>query len=382
MSDYYREIRKLNNQVTLESIRELLNPELTLKFFQLSDNTFHFLKNILEKNKFTCWFNPAEEDQIIVSFPNWKTVQDITTHPEFRKFKDISNIYEIQLNLGRNVWEYSLKEEKWQIDRPLIMGILNITPDSFSDGGKFFKHKYAVDHALKMVQEGADIIDIGAESTRPGSQPVSVEEEWKRIYPVLKEVRRQTGQLISIDTYKFEIALKALDEGANIINEVSGLRFDPEMVKIVARHKVPVILMHMQGTPRNMQLKPHYENLMEEIFQFFAVQIDYARNHGIDQIILDPGIGFSKRYQDNFELIRRLAEFRIFGYPLLLGTSRKSFIGRALDKEVTDRLYGTAATVAIGVLNGANFLRVHDVKEIRDIISISQLIKQSFHSDR
>jgi dihydropteroate synthase len=382
LSDYYREIRKLNNQVTLESIRELLNPELTLKFFQLSDNTFHFLKNILEKNKFPCWFNPAEEDQIIVSFPNWKAVQDITTHPEFRKFKDISNIYEIQLNLGRNAWEYSLKEEKWQIDRPLIMGILNITPDSFSDGGKFFKHKYAVDHALKMVQEGADIIDIGAESTRPGSEPVSVEEEWKRIYPVLKEVRGQTGQLISIDTYKSEIARKALDEGADIVNDVSGLRFDPEMAKTVTRYKAPLILMHMQGTPRNMQLQPHYHNLMEEIFVFFANQVELAKNHGIEQIILDPGIGFGKRYQDNFELIRRLAEFRIFGYPLLLGTSRKSFIGRALDKEVTDRLYGTAATVAIGVLNGANILRVHDVKEIRDIISISQLIKQSFHSDR
>jgi dihydropteroate synthase len=382
LSDYYREIRKLNNQVTLESIRELLNPELTLKFFQLSDNTFHFLKNILEKNKFPCWFNPAEEDQIIVSFPNWKAVQDITTHPEFRKFKDISNIYEIQLNLGRNAWEYSLKEEKWQIDRPLIMGILNITPDSFSDGGKFFKHKYAVDHALKMVQEGADIIDIGAESTRPGSEPVSVEEEWKRIYPVLKEVRGQTGQLISIDTYKSEIARKALDEGADIVNDVSGLRFDPEMAKTVTRYKAPLILMHMQGTPRNMQLKPHYHNLMEEIFVFFANQVELAKNNGIEHVILDPGIGFGKRYQDNFELIRRLAEFRIFGYPLLLGTSRKSFIGRALDKEVTDRLYGTAATVAIGVLNGANILRVHDVKEIRDIISISQLIKQSFHSDR
>jgi dihydropteroate synthase len=382
LSDYYREIRKLNNQVTLESIRELLNPELTLKFFQLSDNTFHFLKNILEKNKFPCWFNPAEEDQIIVSFPNWKAVQDITTHPEFRKFKDISNIYEIQLNLGRNAWEYSLKEEKWQIDRPLIMGILNITPDSFSDMGKFFKHKYAVDHALKMVQEGADIIDIGAESTRPGSEPVSVEEEWKRIYPVLKEVRGQTGQLISIDTYKSEIARKALDEGADIVNDVSGLRFDPEMAKTVTRYKAPLILMHMQGTPRNMQLKPHYHNLMEEIFVFFANQVELAKNNGIEHVILDPGIGFGKRYQDNFELIRRLAEFRIFGYPLLLGTSRKSFIGRALDKEVTDRLYGTAATVAIGVLNGANILRVHDVKEIRDIISISQLIKQSFHSDR
>jgi len=380
LSDYFREIRKIDNQVSLESARDLLNPELTLIFFQLSQDTFHFLKNIFEINKFPCWFNPAEEKHIIVCFPNWKAVRDIFTHADFQKFTEISKISEIQKNLERSAWEYTFGGKKLQINRPLIMGILNITPDSFSDGGQFFEPKHAVDHALKMVEEGADIIDIGAESTRPGSQPVSVEEEWKRIFPVLKEVRRQTGQPISIDTYKSEIAGRALDEGANIINDVSGLRFDPEMVKILARHKVPVILMHMQGTPRNMQLKPHYENLVEEIFEFFTNQIEYAASHGIDQIILDPGIGFGKRYEDNFELIRRLAEFRIFGFPLLLGTSRKSFIGHNLDKNPEDRLFGTAATVAIGVLNGANILRVHDVKEMRDIISISQAIKNFSHS--
>jgi len=377
-----REIRKLNDQVTVESIKELLNPELTFKFSRLSNNTFHFLKNIFGKNKFPYWFNPAGKDQIIVSFPNWKAVQDITTLPEFQKFKDISNISEIQSNLGRNTWEYSLKEENWQIDRPLIMGILNITPDSYSDGGQFLEPGTAVDHALKMVQEGADIIDIGAESTRPGSQPVSAEEEWKRIYPVLKEVRRQTGQPISIDTYKSGVVRRALDEGADMINDVSGLRFDPKMARIVAGYNVPLVLMHMQGTPRNMQLKPHYENLLEEIFIFFAKQVEFAKKNGIEQIILDPGIGFGKRYEDNFELIRRLAEFRFFGYPLLLGTSRKSFIGNALHKDAKDRLFGTAATVAIGVLNGANILRVHDVKEIRDIISISQAIKYSYHSPK
>jgi dihydropteroate synthase len=357
-----------------------LNPGLTFKFFHLSDKSFGFLKNLFEIKKYPHWFNPYDKQAITVSFPNWGSIREITTNPEFSQFPELTDFLNIQEKLLRNVWEYSIGEKKYKIDRPLIMGILNVTPDSFSDGGKFSEPGAAINHAYRMVEEGADIIDIGAESTRPGSLPVSIEAEWNRIFPVLKKVRKKISRLISIDTCKSEIARRAFEEGADIVNDVSALRFDPEMAGIVARYKAPAILMHMQGTPRDMQKNPAYENLLEEIFEFFIKQVAYARDNGIDQIILDPGIGFGKRYEDNFELIRRLAEFKVLGFPLLLGTSRKSFIGCALDKNVEERVFGTAATAAISVLNGANILRVHDVKEIRDVISITESIKNLSYS--
>jgi dihydropteroate synthase len=353
----------------------LLNSGLTFKFFHLSENSFEFLKNFLEIKKYPHWFNPSDKQAIIVSFPNWISLREISANPELSQFPEISAISDLREKLEQDVWEYSIGKKKFKIDRPLIMGILNVTPDSFSDGGKFTEPDTAVNHACRMVEEGADIIDIGAESTRPGSLPVSIEEEWNRIFPVLKNVRQKISEPISIDTCKSEIVRRAFEEGADIVNDVSALRFDPEMAKIVAEYKAPVTLMHMQGTPRDMQKNPAYENLLEEIFEFFEKQVAYAQNNGIDQIILDPGIGFGKRYEDNFELIRRLPEFRILGFPLLLGTSRKSFIGRALNKNVEERVFGTAATAAISVLNGANILRVHDVKEIRDVISITESIK-------
>ena len=260
--------------------------------------------------------------------------------------------------------------------KSLIMGILNVTPDSFSDGGQFTRVHQAADLALKMISDGADIIDIGGESTRPGADPVPFEEALRRIKPVIKAIRKQTDCLISIDTYKASVAEVALDLGADIINDISSLSYDKNMAKLVSNRKVPVILMHMQGSPQNMQLAPSYNNLIDDLISFFNNKIEIAYKAGIlnNMIILDPGIGFGKHFEDNFEIIRELKQIKAMGYPILLGTSRKSFIGEALELPVEDRLEGTMASIAVGIINGAKIVRVHDVLETKRTILIVEKI--------
>ena len=256
--------------------------------------------------------------------------------------------------------------------KSLIMGILNVTPDSFSDGGQFTRVHQAADFALNMINDGADIIDIGGESTRPGADTIPFEEELRRIKPVIKTIRKQTDCLISIDTYKASVAEVALDLGADIINDISSLSYDKNMAKLVSNRKVPVILMHMQGSPQNMQLAPSYNNLIDDLISFFNNKIEIAYKAGIlnNMIILDPGIGFGKHVEDNFEIIRELKQIKAMGYPILLGPSRKSFIGEALQLPVEDRLEGTMASIAVGIINGANIVRVHDVLQTKRTISI------------
>ena len=260
----------------------------------------------------------------------------------------------------------------------LIMGILNLTPDSFSDGGQFSDKNQATDYALKMIEDGADMIDIGGESTRPGAVPVSVDEELKRTISIIKSIRQQSDCLISIDTYKSPVAEAALDVGANLVNDISGLTFDEKMIDIVIDRKVPVILMHMKGTPRSMQVDPHYDNVIEEICEFFKKKVKSAKNSGIldNMIILDPGIGFGKRLEDNFEIIRELKQICAMGYPILLGPSRKSFIGASLNLPVEERLEGTLASITVGIMNGANIIRVHDVKETLRAVKIIEKIME------
>jgi dihydropteroate synthase len=276
----------------------------------------------------------------------------------------------LKLGIEKNSWEFKIQRGILSVDRPLIMAILNVTPDSFSDGGQYFDPVKACDYALQMCEAGADIIDIGAESTRPGAQAVEPEEEWQRLQPVLKMLAAQVKPALSVDTYKAEIASRALQEGADMINDISGLTFDPKMVGVISRWNCPLVIMHIQGTPRTMQQNPSYDNLMEEIFKFFKSQIQLAEDHDIRQLIVDPGLGFGKRYEDNFEIIRRLGEFRILGYPVMVGPSRKSFIGKTLNVSADDRLMGTVATVSAAVLNGATMVRVHDVKEIKQTLEI------------
>ena len=257
------------------------------------------------------------------------------------------------------------------------MGILNVTPDSFSDGGHFLDTKIAVNHALRMADQGADIIDIGGESTRPGSNPVSINNELARVIPVIKGIRDESTIPISIDTYKSLVARKALEAGANIINDISGLNFDPEMINIVGEHKAPIIIMHIKGTPENMQVNPQYDDLIQEIIDYFQKQINFCRNNGIpkSKIILDPGLGFGKKLNDNFILIKELKRFGELGYPILIGPSRKSFIGLTLDLPVEQRIEGTAAAIAIGIMNGARIIRVHDVLEMKRVQVISDQIR-------
>jgi len=250
-------------------------------------------------------------------------------------------------------------------ERTHIMGVLNVTPDSFSDGGKFLNIEKAVSHGLKMAEEGADIIDIGGESTRPGSLPVSIEEEEKRVLPVIETLAKKMQIPISIDTYKSQIAQKAIDAGAEMINDISGLRFDSEMVKVASKYNIPVIIMHIKGTPQNMQESPNYENVIKEIKDYFEERINFADSMGIKgkNIILDPGIGFGKRFEDNLAILKNLKEFKKLEKPLLVGLSRKSFIGKILDLPVEERLEGSLGALAYSIMQGANIVRVHDVKE-------------------
>jgi dihydropteroate synthase len=250
---------------------------------------------------------------------------------------------------------------------PWLMGIVNVTPDSFSDGGLFLEPEKAVDRALRLVEEGAHIIDIGGESTRPGSTGVPEEEEIKRVLPVLKKLRPKTKALISVDTRKSRVARLALEEGADLINDISALRHDPDMAAVVAHYQVPIILMHMLGTPETMQLSPAYNNLLFDLKHFFLERIRAARKAGIKEtrMILDPGIGFGKTLEHNLELIKHLDYFLDLDKPILLGPSRKSFLGLILQEPPAGRLSGTIVSCLIGFLNGASILRVHDVQELK-----------------
>ncbi len=264
-------------------------------------------------------------------------------------------------------------------EKTCIMGILNVTPDSFSDGGRYFDETSAINKALQMVGDGADIIDIGGESTRPGSEPMPVEEELRRILPVIKSIAREIKIPVSIDTYKSEIAKRALDAGASMVNDISGLRFDPEMAKVVSDYKVPVVIMHIKGTPKIMQHKPVYDALIPEILEYLRQSITIAGEAGISDnvIMIDPGLGFGKTFEHNLEIIHNLHEFALLEKPVLIGPSRKAFIGKILgDVPPDERLEGTAAAVAISIMNGANIVRVHDVKEMARVAKVADAIKR------
>lgn len=258
------------------------------------------------------------------------------------------------------------------------MGILNITPDSFSDGGLHFDRSHAVDHALKMIDEGADIIDIGGESTRPGSEPVTIDEELRRTIPVIEELSRHVTVPLSIDTYKAAVAEEAIQAGASMVNDISGMRFDSRMPEIVSGYGVPVVLMHMKGNPRTMQDNPSYKALIPEITAYFRAGIKLAAQAGIpeEMLILDPGIGFGKTFDHNLKIINNLQDFKPLGKPLLIGLSRKAFIGKILDgASSADRLEGTAAAIAVSIAKGANIIRVHDVKEMAKVAKVSDAIR-------
>ncbi len=261
--------------------------------------------------------------------------------------------------------------------RTYLMGILNVTPDSFSDGGQFNQQQKAVNHALMMVQQGADIIDIGGQSTRPGAKQITIEEELERIIPVIETLRQQSSVVISVDTTRVEVARQAIAVGADIINDISGATFEPEILQVVAENQVPIILMHIRGNPETMQSLTDYQDLIGEICQFFQGQVNKAIKMGVKEsnIILDPGIGFAKNYQQNIEILRNIKKIKKLGFPVLIGTSRKSFIGKILNQDNPQkRVWGTAATCCHAIAQGADILRVHDVPEMADVIKVADIL--------
>jgi dihydropteroate synthase len=264
--------------------------------------------------------------------------------------------------------------------RPLVMGIVNVTPDSFSDGGKYANTDAAVARGLELVRQGADILDIGGESTRPGALPVSLEEELRRVVPVIQALARQTAVPLSVDTSKAEVGRQSLSAGAQVINDVTAMTGDPEMADVVQKSKAGVILMHMKGTPATMQHNPHYEDPVEEIGHYFEERLDFAVKVGIapEQMVLDPGIGFGKTSDHNLEILARLEKFQKFNRPVCLGVSRKGFVGRLLNNRPAERrLAGSLAAVAYAMTRRAvQVVRVHDVEETRDVVNVIAAIQQ------
>jgi len=265
--------------------------------------------------------------------------------------------------------------------RTLVMGVLNVTPDSFSDGGKFLDVKHAVQHALAMQRDGADIIDIGAESTRPGSLGISPAEELRRLLPVLQALRGKLKIPISVDTQKSAVAELALRAGAEILNDISGLRTDPQLARVAARYGALLILMHMRGTPNTMQKGPFARHVMRDVISGLRESVATAKKYGVksSQIVIDPGIGFGKSYSQNYELLAKLPELAKLGYPLMVGTSRKGFLGATLAKNGKSapseaRIFATAATVAASILNGAQIVRVHDVAEMAQVARVADAV--------
>ncbi|MGB7161309.1 MAG: dihydropteroate synthase [Tepidisphaeraceae bacterium] len=283
--------------------------------------------------------------------------------------------------MDRAAFEHWLRDPK---RRPLIMGVLNVTPDSFSDGGRFAGPDAAVAHALEMAAAGADLIDVGGESTRPGSQPVPPDEQIARAVPVIERVAPRVSAVVSIDTTRAAVASAALDAGANLVNDISAGRDDEFMLSTVARRNTPIVLMHMQGTPATMQLKPTYDDVTRQTIDFLRDRIRAAEIAGIatERILIDPGIGFGKTDEHNLELLRRQNELSTLGRPVVIGTSRKGFIGKITNEpDPARRLFGTAASVAWSVANGAAVVRVHDVGAMSQVVRMIEAIRSGFSGD-
>lgn len=312
----------------------------------------HAITHKVEKTDVLTMGTLAQHQKLIdkLSKMNYWGLSDIAKQIEECLFKE--KINEIELPSGK----------KLVFDRTLIMGIVNITPDSFYEKSRVDKDK-VTDFVDKMIKEGADIIDVGAESTRPGSERVSEQEELERVIPVIEQIRKNFDVIISIDTYKATVAKEALKVGADIVNDISALRFDEKMAQVVSEYKPAVVLMHMKGEPKTMQQNPYYEDVIKELLEFFQERLQFMKKLNLaDKVIIDPGIGFGKRLQDNLEILKRVEEFHIFKVPILIGASRKSFIGNLLNGlSPEERLFGTLAVTAHCVTKKVDILRVHDV---------------------
>jgi dihydropteroate synthase len=372
------------------------NPDLPENFISSLQNYPYLFKVLARRNEFSVElsvgleqlgirFRPVTSNRGYL-FGDLETLQALAQASQHNssETKDfVEALGRFLMRQQRDAFVLATKPQPLQISgRALIMGVLNCTPDSFYDGGRYFSHEAAIAHGQRLADEGADMIDIGGESTRPkgvyggGAEPVSAEEEKRRVISVIEALSKSVNIPLSIDTYKAEVAAAAVHAGASLVNDISGFQFDPQMPATVAQLGVPVVIMHTKGSPADMQSNPTYENLLDELYLYFEEQIELARAAGVveDRLIIDPGLGFGKRVQDNYEILRRLPEFRGLGCPILIGPSRKSFVGKALNLPPEQRLEGTAAAVAVAVMNGAHIIRVHDVMEMRRVATIAGLI--------
>jgi dihydropteroate synthase len=272
----------------------------------------------------------------------------------------------IQNITGYNSRKIIIAEKSFSLDSAYSFGILNVTPDSFSDGGKYYSKDAAVEHALKLIEEGADIIDVGGESSRPGSERITEEEELSRVIPVIDAIKKQApNSIISIDTMKSNVAKNAIEVGASIVNDISAAMFDEKILDVVKNYNVTYVLMHMQGTPDTMQVKPSYDDVVSHIYDFLLYKVEKLKKHGIKNIIIDPGIGFGKQISDNYEIIKRLNELKGIGQPIMIGVSRKSFLGKSLNLGIDRREDATLIAETLSIKNGARFIRTHNVKKTK-----------------
>jgi len=379
------ELKDIN--ISSDQIEKIKNRSKLYKFKtdEIAEDSANIIKKLCDSTGVKCFLSDIKTENInsllkAILIGNKNQYNSFIEESKDYDNKDLNQIKESLNNFFSKVNNrVGLRIGDQKIDlsnKTLIMGILNVTPDSFSDGGEHFTTDRAVEAALKMEEQGADIIDIGGESTRPGSSPVPLDEELSRVIPVIKKLNNTLNIPISIDTYKSQVAEKALKEGVEIVNDISGLNFDDKMAKTIADYNATVILMHIKGKPKNMQKNPTYENMIEDILTYLRDSIDKAKKAGIskDKIVVDPGIGFGKKWQKNYALLRYLEEFQSLGFPILIGPSRKSFIGKLLDLPPNKRLEGTIASVTAGIMNGANIVRVHDVKELNRAVKITDSI--------
>ena len=353
---------------------------LRLQFSNLSDREQLFLREqLLSKGgvvEFSTWPESRQVLHVQIGLDVFKELVE-----EWQKNANLSPqlLVECQdlINLQQpQKYELDCRGKKLLLHkRTHIMGILNVTPDSFYDGGRYHHAEQAVEHGLRLEAEGADVIDVGGESTRPGAQSISVQEELDRVLPVIEALVKNVTVPISIDTYKAPVAEAALQAGAHMVNDISGFHFDLELPEIVAKYQVPVVLMHIKGTPREMQRDPRYLDLLGEVIDYLKGGITRAHRAGVseEQIVIDPGIGFGKRLHDNYVLLQRLSELQLLRKPILVGPSRKSFIGKVVNRPPEERLWGTAAAVTVAILNGADIIRVHDVAAIKQVAQIADV---------
>ncbi len=365
---------------------KVMSPKTSYKYIYLKDMTLtqcHIIKQVALSNDTDAAVHKqvitgkVEKSDILLfgTLKQLNRIADSLSHQQFKLKEVAAEIKKIVENKKNRLWKFRGKELDLS-EKKAIMGILNVTPDSFSDGGKFNKIDDALTRCETMIKEGADIIDVGGESTRPGAGKVNLDEELERVIPVIEKIKQNFDLPVSIDTYKSKVAIEAANAGVEIVNDISGLNFDDNMADVIAENKLGCCIMHILGTPEDMQKNPYYDDVIDEINDYFMGAIEKGLKAGIEteSMVIDPGIGFGKRVIDNVTILNRLGEFNIHGLPVLIGLSRKSFMGKILGLDVDDRLYSTLGAQIVAFMRGADIIRVHDVKAAYDSLRIAEAI--------